>query len=62
MGRYRKECKNLAKWPSYLNSIHAISHAASLFFLIGFGVFCWMIYKKTRKVVKRAIKLKRKLR
>ena len=38
----------------------AIGHATSLFFLIGFIIFLWMIYKKTRKVVKRANKQARK--
>jgi len=37
-----------------------ISHVTSVLFLIGFAVFCWIIYKKTRKVVKRGNKAARR--
>lgn len=38
-----------------------IGHVTSVFLAIGFGVFFWMIYKKTRKVVKRTRKQVRRL-
>ena len=37
-----------------------ICHITSVIFLIGFLIFCWMIYKKTRKVHRRGVKAKRR--
>jgi F0F1-type ATP synthase membrane subunit b/b' len=42
--------------------MQSVGHAATFFLLIGFMVFCWIIYKKTRKVVRKAIKQKRRER
>jgi hypothetical protein len=39
-----------------------ISHVTSALFLIGFLIFCWMIYKKTRKVHRRGVKAKRRMK
>jgi hypothetical protein len=42
------------------NEMLIVAHATSLLFLIGFLVFCWMIYKKLRKVAKRGYKADRR--
>jgi len=39
-----------------------VVHFATGLLLIGFLVFCWMIFKKTRKVIKRGIKSKRRMK
>lgn len=42
------------------SDISAIGHATSILFLIGFCIFCCMIYKKTRKVYRRGQKATRR--
>lgn len=39
-----------------------IFHIAMLFMVIGFGIFFWMIFKKTKKVYKRGRKAGRRLK
>ena len=39
-----------------------VFHIAMLFMVIGFGIFFWMIYKKTKKVYKRGRKASRRMR
>jgi len=45
-----------------INSSLFIFHIAMVFMLIGFGIFFWMIFKKTKKVYKRGRKGSKKLR
>jgi len=40
--------------------IVVMGHATIFLLLIGFIVFCWMIFKKTRKVHRRGIKADRR--
>lgn len=42
--------------------IVVIGHAAIILFATGFLIFFCMIYKKTRKVIRRGIKAKRRMR
>ena len=39
-----------------------IFHIAMVFMLIGFGIFFWMIFKKTKKVYKRGRKANRRMK
>ena len=43
------------------NDMPMLGHVTVSLLAIGFSVFFWMIYKKVRKVVKRARKQKRRL-
>jgi len=45
-----------------VNSSLFIFHIAMVFMLIGFGIFFWMIFKKTKKVYKKGRKAKRRLK
>jgi hypothetical protein len=40
--------------------IYFITHAASVFLVIGFSIFLWMISKKTKKLIKKSIKATRR--
>ena len=42
------------------SDIVVMGHITIILLLIGFLVFCWMIYKKTRKVHRRGIKANRR--
>ena len=39
-----------------------IFHIAMVFMLIGFGIFFWMIFKKTKKVYKKGRKASRRMK
>lgn len=43
------------------SDIPVIGHVTVALFAFGFCVFLWMIYRKTRKVVKRTLKQRRRL-
>jgi len=45
-----------------INSSLFIFHIAMVFMMIGFVIFFWMIFKKTKKVYKRGRKAGRRLK